>query len=68
MEKYLKIYNEGFSDGLVDAYKDFIKNKEKKLFVDDKEFISKLYDLSYIYGYNCFCNILKMHLLINEKL
>lgn len=68
MEKYLKIYNEGFSDGLVDAYKDFIKNKEKKLFVDDKEFISKLYDLSYIYGYNLFYNILKMHLLINEKL
>lgn len=68
MEKYFKIYNEGFNDGLIDAYKDFVKNKEKRLFADDKEFMSKLYDLSYIYGYNCFCNILKMHLLIDKKL
>ena len=31
MEKYFKIYNEGFNDGLIDAYKDFVKNKEKRL-------------------------------------
>lgn len=68
MEKYIKIYKEGLSDGVLDAYKDVIKNVEKKFCVDDREFISKLYDLSYVFGYQTFYNILKMHLLIEEKL
>ena len=65
MERYIKIYREGFDDGVIDAYKDFQGNKKKKFNINDKEFLSKLYDLSYMYGYETIYNIL---LLINKKI
>lgn len=69
MKKYIKIYNDGFNEGVYDSYRDFINNKIIDFKeIDDKEFMSKLYDLGYIYGYKRFCDILKMHLLIKNKL
>ena len=65
MEKYIKIYNEGFNDGMIDAYKDFMNNKMKSFSFCDKDFMSKLYDLSYIDGYKRIYNIF---LLINKKI
>ncbi len=65
MEKYIKIYKEGFNDGMIDAYKDFLKDRERLFSFSDKEFMAKLYDLSYINGYKRIYNIL---LLINKKI
>lgn len=65
MERYIKIYNEGFNDGMIDAYNDFLRNKKKEFSFLDKEFMAKLYDLSYMNGYKRIYNIL---LLINKKI
>ena len=63
MKKCKKIYVSGYNHGISDAYYD-IKNKkykniEKKL---DKQFISKLYDIGYINGYNKLSVVLKNNL------
>ena len=65
MEKYIEMQKEAFKDGIIDAYKDFLNNKKKFFSINDLEFLSKLYDLSYKYGYERIYNIL---LLINEKI
>ncbi len=65
MEKYIRIYKEGFDDGMRSAYRDFINNRKREFSVCDKEFMSKLYDISYIYGYKRIYNIL---LLIEKKI
>ena len=60
---HISVSSSGISSNIYDDYlklSGIIKEKVDTLI---KEFISKLYDLSYIYGYNLFCNILKMHLL-----
>ena len=60
MEKYIKIYDMGMYQGLIDAYDDFIKDR-KKVFkkIDDILIKSMLYDIGYIKGYNIFFNIVK---------
>ena len=50
MYKYYRAYKIGFNEGLKDA----INNKKIKYFkkINDKEILSKLYDIGYIEGYN----------------
>jgi hypothetical protein len=60
MDKYKKIYDTAFYDGMIDAYKDYNKNKRKKFKkVKDKEIKSKIYDKGFINGYNIFFDIVK---------
>ena len=60
MEKYNKIYKEAFTQGLKDAYEDYLKSKRKEFKkIHDKEIKNKLYDTGYIKGYNTFFNIVK---------
>lgn len=65
MKKYIEIQREAFVDGIIDAYNDYLNNSRKRFCIDDKEFLAKLYDLSYKYGYEKIYNIL---LLINKKI
>ncbi|MBR4177956.1 MAG: hypothetical protein IKR57_01245 [Bacilli bacterium] len=54
MYKYYKAYKMGFNKGLNDA----IRYNKKKRFkvVNDKELLSKLYDIGYIEGYSKYMN------------
>ncbi len=60
MNKYVNIYNIGFKDGLLQAFKDVMNKKHKKFKnYDDAYLKSKIYDIGYINGYNIFYNKLK---------
>ncbi len=52
MYKYIRAYNIGFNEGIKCAYKD-LKNIKKRNFkyINDKEILSKLYDIGFIKGY-----------------
>jgi len=48
--KYIKIFEIGFLDGIKDAINNKLKTKKFKI-INDKEILSKLYDIGYIKGY-----------------
>ena len=50
MYKYIKAFELGFNEGLRDAKNNSFKFKKFKK-IDDKDIISKLYDIGYIKGY-----------------
>lgn len=52
MYKYIKCYEQGYHEGIHNAYIDFFDNSIKYLRkIDDIELKSKLYDIGYIKGY-----------------
>ena len=50
MYKYIRIFEIGFLDGIKDAINSKHKNRNFKK-INDKEVLSKLYDIGYIKGY-----------------
>lgn len=54
MYKYYRAYKLGFNEGLKDAINSKKNRKFKK--INDKEVLSKLYDIGYIEGYNKYMN------------
>ena len=59
MYKIIRSYKYGYEEGIKDAYRDYLKNKEKKFkFVNKILLLSKLYDYGYIDGYRKFINYL----------
>lgn len=59
MNEYIKIIKEGFDDGITNAINDQVLNKKKKFIKINKlEIKSKLYDISYIYGYKTYIKII----------
>ena len=48
MYKYIKSYKIGFNEGIKDAFRNGNKKFKK---IEDKEIISKLYDIGYVSGY-----------------
>lgn len=69
MHKYLKIFNKGFEEGIIQAFED-LKNDRIKNFklIDDLEIKSKMYDIGFIKGYKKFIYKNKNNLLFNRKL
>ncbi len=53
MYKYIKAYQIGYNQGIIEAVKDYNSNK-KKVFkkLNDKNIRYKLYDAGFIDGYN----------------
>jgi hypothetical protein len=68
MKKYIRYYEIGFEDGVLDAIRDIYFFKSKKFKIDDLEMKSKLYDSGYIDGYNIFYSIIKKYLSFNDKI
>ncbi len=50
MYKYIKAFQMGYLEGIDDAVKNNYKERKFKK-IDDKEILSKLYDIGYIKGY-----------------
>ena len=50
MYKYIKVFEEGFIDGVKDAIRMKYKNRKFKR-INELEILSKLYDVGYIKGY-----------------
>ncbi|MGM9877968.1 MAG: hypothetical protein ACI33S_04885 [Bacilli bacterium] len=69
MYKYLKIFNKGFEEGVMQAFED-LKNDRTKDFksIDDIEIKSKMYDIGFIKGYKKFTYKNKNNLLFDRKL
>lgn len=67
MNKYIKIFNKGYEEGIIDAFNDIKNNKIKEFkLINDLEIKSKLYDLGYIKGYKKYIYHSKNSLLINK--
>lgn len=64
--KYLKIYNKGFEQGMIQAFDDIKNNKIKEFkIINDKEIKAKIYDIGYIKGYKKLVYKIKNTLLID---
>ena len=69
MHKYLKIFNKGFEEGMIQAFEDLNNNRIKDFkSIDDFEIKSKMYDIGFIKGYKKFIYKNKNNLLFNRKL